>query len=660
SGSAYSCGKNLALFVTNETMYVFDSMLGRWQEYDYELPADYTTFSSYHIMDDYVLVVLRRSQGQPKNLVYSLHTHSFNQLENGVLTISVLDHGFAGYYRYDDSDNVLVVGYSALTNEFSSPSTSGLGATFATGAGSISIQSHGEHTTYAISFYQRVSDEEIRGHFYGYDTYLSSWSYETVSFIVGQEQWSQNFMAGGRFLVDIAVRNDSVYKLIIYSGITGQWSVVIEPDLTYNSATSSILCGGEALVVYDVDSTWGYSFSTGQSSMISISEPRTLFFAEGKDYCVFSRFSDSSAQMTMYIYNSQNNHWTIISGLPKGMSTTSYSISEHVFAYRSDTSPTSETVFYSSFLDMHETLNFPEGNSVSINAKYSLACAYSSAKSYLFDAQRGQLYTFDFDLGMYSLGDFAACFLNTAATTTTLYGYSALSGKFTNLTITDTVYSLPTKGFIGLISNDYPYSKYYAFNGLKDSWVELLPSGTYKQSPVIGDKTALIVRSDRVYALDPNGRIGIYNYLIEYEGTFYPVSISTNSTTISNFSFNQSKKEISFNVTGDNGTLGFCNVTLPNTLVQNLWHGDFTILVDGHPPTEISIVPDETYTYVYFTYTHSEHEVTIIPEFPFVTILPLLIGTTFMAIIKSRSRPKNTRVSITYCTLCSVVTDKRK
>ncbi len=235
------------------------------------------------------------------------------------------------------------------------------------------------------------------------------------------------------------------------------------------------------------------------------------------------------------------------------------------------------------------------------------------------------------------LGDFAASFYN--AETKTLYGYSGLSGQWTNLTILDTPYACNTEGFIGLISNT-AYSKYYAFNSLKDSWVKLVPSGTYKRH-MVSEKTALVVRSNMLYAFDPNGRIGTYNYLIEYEGNFYPVTLFTNST-ISNFSFNELLKEISFNVTGQDGTVGFCNLTLPNTLVQNLWQGSFTILVDGKQPMYISTWTDGTYTYVYFTYVHSEHKVVIIPEFSSFVILPLFMGVTLLTIMfrrRQHSRP---------------------
>ena len=94
---SYGCGKHLAFFVTEQRMYVFDAALGYWQEYDYGLPAEYVSAAWYFVKDDYVQAVIGRTyEGQPKDVVYSLHTHSFNQLEYGCHPPSpVLDHGFA-------------------------------------------------------------------------------------------------------------------------------------------------------------------------------------------------------------------------------------------------------------------------------------------------------------------------------------------------------------------------------------------------------------------------------------------------------------------------------------------------------------------------------------------------------------------------------------
>lgn len=263
---------------------------------------------------------------------------------------------------------------------------------------------------------------------------------------------------------------------------------------------------------------------------------------------------------------------------------------------------------------------------------YALAWVSSSEESYLFDAQRGKLHKFGFEFSQNGLGDYSATFFD--AETRTLYGYSVLSGRWTNLTIEDTPYTCVTKGFIGLISsqtNTTTYSRYYAFNGLEDSWIELVPSGSYKGN-LVGQKTALVIRSNALYAFDPNGCIRTYTYSIEIDGATYPISIVSNSTIL-DFAFNQSLKEICFNVTGLTGTLGFCNLTLPNTLVQDLWQGTFTILVDGEEPFHINSWTNGTYTYVFFTYVHSEHEVLIIPEFPWLIILPVSMITVLAPVI---------------------------
>ncbi len=80
---------------------------------------------------------------------------------------------------------------------------------------------------------------------------------------------------------------------------------------------------------------------------------------------------------------------------------------------------------------------------------------------------------------------------------------------------------------------------------------------------------------------------------------------------------------MSFNVTGE-ATLGFCRVSVPNVIVQDMWQDGYEILVDEEDPLMMNNWLDETRTYVYFTYPHSEREITIqaldqTP--PFVSIL---------------------------------------
>ncbi|MEM3697742.1 MAG: PKD domain-containing protein [Candidatus Bathyarchaeia archaeon] len=112
------------------------------------------------------------------------------------------------------------------------------------------------------------------------------------------------------------------------------------------------------------------------------------------------------------------------------------------------------------------------------------------------------------------------------------------------------------------------------------------------------------------YELEPETRsyqiaeTMIYEILID--GQVFCVTIQSNSS-VSDFNFVQTEKEIGFNVTGPDKAIGFCNVTIPKQLLD----GPFTLLIDGAPAT-LTITANETHNFLYFTYTHSTHTIQII------------------------------------------------
>lgn len=109
----------------------------------------------------------------------------------------------------------------------------------------------------------------------------------------------------------------------------------------------------------------------------------------------------------------------------------------------------------------------------------------------------------------------------------------------------------------------------------------------------------------------------------------------TSKSTVSNFQLNTTVKTISFNVAGS----GFCRVTIPNIIVQDLWQGNYTVLVDGEPPLDIRNWTTTENTYIYFTY-QSEHEVIIIPEFPTAIIMPLFMIISMLAVALAKRKSK--------------------
>jgi parallel beta-helix repeat protein len=187
--------------------------------------------------------------------------------------------------------------------------------------------------------------------------------------------------------------------------------------------------------------------------------------------------------------------------------------------------------------------------------------------------------------------------------------------------------------------------------GEVNSWDNGSPSGgnfwsDYNGTDLNGDGIG-----DTPYEIDANNQDRyplivplVWNYStpipIVWEGTIYPVSLNSNST-ISTFKFNQPQKQISFNLTGLSGTIGYCNVTIPKSLLtDNPW----TITINDVPKTDYTKTENDTHTSLYFTYTHASTQnvkiigTTVIPEFPTAIILPLLITLTILAVVFTKKR----------------------
>jgi len=124
-----------------------------------------------------------------------------------------------------------------------------------------------------------------------------------------------------------------------------------------------------------------------------------------------------------------------------------------------------------------------------------------------------------------------------------------------------------------------------------------------------------------------------------WEGKNYNVYVVSNST-VSEFSFDPEGTRIRFNAMGENETTGFCNVTIPKSLLNT--EGSWAVLVDAVIVTPITVNEDAINKYLYFTYCHSSKTVVIIgtdaiPEFPSWIILPLLL-TVILLITLYRKR----------------------
>jgi parallel beta-helix repeat protein len=161
---------------------------------------------------------------------------------------------------------------------------------------------------------------------------------------------------------------------------------------------------------------------------------------------------------------------------------------------------------------------------------------------------------------------------------------------------------------------------------------------------------------DTPYTIDSNNTdhyplMGMFHQFSTLHGQ--EISVVSNSS-ISNFNFslvNWTTASLTFNVTGNTGTHGFCQVNIPKALIN----GSLTVMLDGkliqEPQFRILPASNQNYICIYINYTHSEHTMeitgtTTVPEFPSLLIMPLLIVTTLLAVIVYRKRGIKNRKTI--------------
>jgi PKD repeat protein len=112
---------------------------------------------------------------------------------------------------------------------------------------------------------------------------------------------------------------------------------------------------------------------------------------------------------------------------------------------------------------------------------------------------------------------------------------------------------------------------------------------------------------------DPSLRVGGLPYLIAKfpSGAFeFSTTYQTNSQ-ISDLEFQELNERISFTVEGQTDRIGFCNVTIPLSLLTPI--AIDPVLCDGQP-IQSEVTQNLTHSFIYFTYPHSSHEITILGD----------------------------------------------
>ncbi|HEV2193716.1 MAG TPA: MG2 domain-containing protein [Nitrosopumilaceae archaeon] len=161
----------------------------------------------------------------------------------------------------------------------------------------------------------------------------------------------------------------------------------------------------------------------------------------------------------------------------------------------------------------------------------------------------------------------------------------------------------------------------YTINAKIDVSANLVGSLTLKTQGNLQSSAKFVVVSPNAFA-------------VKAEGKDFDVKLASNSN-VSNLQFDEQGKKISFTVSGETGTKGTTDITIPKSLLS----GNISVMIDGQVMSQADVIEtadtqDETTLEI--NYHHSTHTIEIVgtnavPEFG--QLAPIVLAASIMSII---------------------------
>lgn len=505
---SYGCGENLAWFVTNQFVYIFDAGLGQWNSHAYSLPFAYTSGNGrFWSRGDYAgIIIFDSSLNIYYNLAYSLHHHDFSELSNGGFyddSTWEYNHGFIAYWWSGGSDYKFI-GYSAFTNQFdvltlnSSPYS---GLTTPDFIKSRLILK----TVYVLHQREFLSSPSwYRLHLYGFDTRHGSWVHHTWEYD-DSEWYVGTVRSGGQFAIIEVHNSNNIEHDWIYSGLNNSFSWHI-PGLVDHSGLIPDY-GGSVAADWDSTKIWFYSANSNASHLISYSLKDHYGSIIAENFGITSLIDNNNPDsLYLAIYHEPQNLITHLT-IPKFTG----SVLCTPYITLGLTSGLNMEVFcYSGVVNDYQLIGFPSSSTfVNYSVKNVLGYMYSNDTFILYDGTTNEHYAISQSISTTNIkmGDYIAL---VKSSSNTFYTYSAAIHFWEEKSIPENVISMLAGKYVGVIITPLAANRFYAYNGFYGNLVLLEPTGNYAAyGPRVGDMTAVVVCHNTVYAFNPQNPIGI-------------------------------------------------------------------------------------------------------------------------------------------------------
>ena len=497
----YGCGDKLAYFITTANIYyVFDAELAEWKEYNFGIVLNASGYNDFWAADNYAGAILGRNGNDfAKNIAYSLVTHSFAELDQGgwyYYPDNIMHGGYVAFYNNGVNEH-RYFGYSATTNQFTS-------VTFPSSydvlnfASHISPRSFDLKDIYVYTCGYATGDQLNREYIVkSYSTKTGNWYSLLFNCDPVDCTCPAEWRRGGSFSIgQYYCGTDYTVGFWKFYGTTGT-HIGEMPGLFATPNYVTVICGGTVAVGIGNHNLWFHNFATEQSKHRYYPQNPDVYFAgvtASENYCLIFRINTTSDTMQAFFFNGNTNNLQSIETYSK--STSPIATSKVCGAFIGG--PNNEVIFYSEEKDSVIIYPFSEQYG-SLNAKnYLMVLSWST--SVLFDASICQIYEKNFLINSSGIGN-NIIFAKSADMELT--AYSGITKTWTSKQ-TDQQINGYNAGDEVAIGYSVGATKYWGYSAYDDTYYELVPEGSFvSPSSMAGGKTAIVIRSNKIYAFTP-------------------------------------------------------------------------------------------------------------------------------------------------------------
>lgn len=499
----YGCGNLLAYFITDANIfYVFDSQLAEWQEYNFGIVTNASSYNYFWAADNYAGAILGRSgYDYAKNIAYSLLTHSFAELDQGgwyYYPENIMNGGYVASWG-NAVDEYKYMGYSSSTNEFKTITFPGGYDVIQFGAWINSTSFDRLEDIYVYTCGYEIGDQINR------DVTVKSYSTKTGNWHTLQYSYDPRDLSGswgkrgGSFSLGW-YRNDTDLSISVWKfyGSTGTY---IGENADLFSSQPIFVCGGTVAVGIGEHNLWFHNFENGSTTNKYYPPNNDIYYTgllDAEYFCSVMRINTTSDTMKVFFFNGNTNNLQSIETNKK--SSPRPKASARVYGCVLD-GPDNEVIFYSPELDLAVKYNAAETIYGTLSFKnFLMGLTISSGNTVIFDAGTAQIYEKNITLSSSSIGD---SIIFAKSGDMELSAYSGIT-KIWSVKQTDQMINGYQVGDEIAIGYSAYNAKYWGYSAYDDTYYELIPEGeTVSVSSMAGGKTAIVIRTTKIYAFSP-------------------------------------------------------------------------------------------------------------------------------------------------------------